>query len=241
MTIGVAALALSMSVIAAASPPTSAVAGGLYVAIGDSITFGYGLGAPGRDAFPYLVAQRLGVRVLDLGISGVDARGALAFETPRVPRSATIITIFVGTNDADRIRRGTFTDAQFRSTYRDLIAAAHAAAPFAQIYLLTPSTMLADRWGVTDFIRSQASASARLIDLDRDRRLHLRASYQPDFIHPNVAGQRQIAWDVIDGLRRWNRNEFAPLGQAVMRLPTPSARHEERTPSESQIPHKHSS
>jgi sialate O-acetylesterase len=200
MTIGVTALALSMGVIAAASPPPKAVAGGLYVAIGDSITFGYGLNAPGHDAFPYLVAQRLGLQVLDLGIPGVDARGALAFEISRVPRSATIITIFVGTNDADRIRRGTFKDAEFRSTYQVLIAAARAAAPFAQIYLLTPSTVMADRWGVTDFIRSQANASARLIDLDRDRRLHLRANYQPDFIHPNVAGQQQIAWDVIDGL-----------------------------------------
>jgi lysophospholipase L1-like esterase len=203
MKIGVAALALSMGIVAAVPSPPKADAQGLYVAIGDSITFGYGLGAPGRDAFPYLVAQRLGVRVLDLGIPGVDARGALALETPRVPRSATVVTIFVGTNDADRIRRGTFSDAEFRSTYRNLIDAAHAAAPSAQIYLLTPSTMLADRWGVTDYIRSQASAGARLIDLDRDRRLHLRANYQPDFIHPNVAGQRQIAWDVIDGLKRF--------------------------------------
>jgi sialate O-acetylesterase len=203
MTICIAALALSMGVIAAASSPPKADVGGLYVAIGDSITFGYGLGAPDRDAFPYLVAQRLGVRVLDLGIPGVDARGALAMETPHVPRSATIITIFVGTNDADRIRRGTFSDAEFRSTYRSLIDAAHAAAPFAQIYLLTPSTMMADQWGVTDYIRSQANANARLIDLDRDRRLHLRANYQPDFIHPNVAGQQQIAWDVVEGLRRF--------------------------------------
>jgi len=201
MQIGVAALALSMGVIAAApSPPPQAVGEGLYVAIGDSITFGYGLGAPGRDAFPYLVAQRLGVPVLDLGIPGVDSRGALEFEAPRVPRSATIITIFVGTNDADRIRRGTFTDAQFRSTYQKLIVAAHAAAPSAQIYLLTPSTAMAEGWGVTDFIRSQANASARLIDLDRDRRLHLRANYQPDFIHPNIAGQRRIAGDVIGAL-----------------------------------------
>jgi lysophospholipase L1-like esterase len=201
MRICVAALALSIGVIAAAPSPPNAAAEGLYVAIGDSITFGYGLGAPGRDAFPYFVAQRLGVRVLDLGIPGVDARGALAMETPRVPPSATIITIFVGTNDADRIRRGTFSDPAFRSTYRNLIQSAHAAAPSAHIYLLTPSTMMADRWGVTDFIRSQANANATLIDLDRDPRLHLRANYQPDFIHPNVAGQRQIARDVIDGLR----------------------------------------
>lgn len=216
MTIGVAALALSMSVMAAASSPPKAVAGGLYVAIGDSITFGYGLEAPGRDAFPYLVAQQLGVRVLDLGIPGVDSRGALAFETPRVPRNATIVTIFVGTNDADRIRRGTFSDAEFRNTYRSLIAAAHAAAPFAQIYLLTPETVMADRWGVTDFIRSQANATAKLIDLDRDRRLHLRANYQPDFIHPNVAGQRQIAWDVIAGLRRHSGTTFASRPKALL-------------------------
>ncbi|MDB5094249.1 MAG: GDSL-like protein [Candidatus Eremiobacteraeota bacterium] len=202
MRIWAAALALSMGVIAAAPSSAKPAAQGLYVAIGDSITFGYGLSAPGRDAFPYLVAQRLGVRVLDLGIPGVDARGALAMETPRVPQSATIITIFVGTNDADRIRRGTFSDAEFRSTYRTLIDAAHAAAPSARIYLLTPSTVMADEWGVNDFIRSQASASARLIDLDRDRRLHLHANYQPDFIHPNVAGQQRIASDVIDGLRR---------------------------------------
>jgi lysophospholipase L1-like esterase len=202
MRAGVAALALLVGVVAAAPSSRETGVPGLYVAIGDSITFGYGLHAPGRDAFPYLVAQRLGVRVLDLGIPGVDARGALAFETPRVPRSATLITIFVGTNDADRIRRGTFTDAQFRRTYRSLIDRAHAAAPFAHIYLLTPSTMIANRWGVTDFIRSQANAGARLIDLDRDRRLHLRANYQPDFIHPNVAGQRRIAGDVIAAFSR---------------------------------------
>lgn len=191
-----------MGVAAAAPPSPQASTGGLYVAIGDSITFGYGLDAPGRDAFPYLVARKLGVHVLDLGIPGVDARGALALESPRVPRSATIVTIFIGTNDADRIRRGTFTQAQFRSTYRDLIAKAHAAAPNARIYLLTPETALSHRHGVTTFIRSQANATAKLIDLDRDRLLHSAANYQPDFIHPNVAGQQRIASDVIQELAR---------------------------------------
>jgi lysophospholipase L1-like esterase len=181
-----------------------APAAGLYVALGDSITFGYGLAAPGSEAFPYLVAQRLGVHVLDLGIPGADARDVLKLESPRVPRAATIITIFVGTNDADRIRRGTFSKPQFREKYRSLIAEARAAAPQARIYILTPETAFAHRFGVVDFIRSQASPSARLIDLDCDPRLHMRADYQPDFIHPNTVGQQQIAMDVLEGIAHYD-------------------------------------
>jgi lysophospholipase L1-like esterase len=213
MTFGVAALALSMCAGAVAQSPPKPVAPGLYVAIGDSITFGYGLHAPGRDAFPYIVARRLGVQVLDLGIPGADARDALKLESPRVPRTATIITIFVGTNDADRIRRGTFTTAQFQAKYRSLISEAQAAAPLASIYILTPETAFSHRFGVITFIRSQASPSARLIDLDRDERLHMRANYQPDFIHPNVAGQQQIATDVLEGIARYAASHPSKKGR----------------------------
>ena len=177
-------------------------AAGLYVAIGDSITSGYGLAAPNRDACPYLVARMLGVHVVDLGIPGVDTGGAIAFESPHVPRAATIITIFLGTNDADRIRRGIIRKAQFQTQYRNLIATARGSAPSARVYILTPVTSLARSSGVNDFIRRQASSTVRLIDLDHDPLLHRRANYQPDFIHPNVAGQRRIATDVLNGLAR---------------------------------------
>jgi sialate O-acetylesterase len=192
-------LATLLATIAPAARPAK---GGLYVAIGDSITYGYGLSSPSRDAFPYVVGRRLGIPVLNLGIPGADARDALAFESNRVPHDATLITIFLGTNDADRIRRGLFNKAQFERTYRTLIVEAHEAAPNARIYLLTPLTVYASRYGVKTFIRSERSEIAQLIDLDRDRMLHLGESFQPDFIHPNVAGQDRIAADVLAGFAR---------------------------------------
>ncbi|HTJ28823.1 MAG TPA: SGNH/GDSL hydrolase family protein [Candidatus Limnocylindria bacterium] len=184
--------------------------------MGDSITFGYGLSSPGRDAFPYIVGRRLDIPVLDLGIPGADVRDALAFESARVPHDATVITIFLGTNDADRIRRGTFSKAQFERTYRSLIAEAHEAAPSARIYILTPMTAFAARYGVKTFVRSLASTNVRLIDLDRDEVLHLPASFQPDFIHPNIAGQERIAADVLAGLGR--------LGPTAARAARPGER-----------------
>ncbi|MCL6454669.1 MAG: SGNH/GDSL hydrolase family protein [Alicyclobacillus sp.] len=79
-----------------------------YVALGDSITFGYGLPgstatAPSHDAYPFLVGQQEGWAVTDLGVPGWTSQNLLqALATPKFQHAlqhADVVTIDIGSND----------------------------------------------------------------------------------------------------------------------------------------------
>jgi len=79
-----------------------------YVALGDSITFGYGL-EPATDrhpsalAYPYLVGKTLGLRTADDGIPGLTTSGLLTLvergDFNAELHSARLVTIDIGSND----------------------------------------------------------------------------------------------------------------------------------------------
>lgn len=74
----------------------------VYVALGDSITAGYGLGE-GEKAFPQLVAEQGGYALVNHGVNGNTATGILAqLDDPAVLADiarADVITITCGGND----------------------------------------------------------------------------------------------------------------------------------------------
>lgn len=95
--------------VAAASPASPSDAGRpLYVALGDSITFGYNLSpgpqlVPSGLAYPFLVGRALGYQTVDNGIPGLTASGLLKLvrtgQYNKQLREARLVTIDIGSND----------------------------------------------------------------------------------------------------------------------------------------------
>jgi lysophospholipase L1-like esterase len=132
---------------------------GLYVAIGDSITFGYGA-TRNCQAFPahpvdidafcpdgtsYATRVAKGVRdagiaghFMDLGINGADVSRILRDELPLLPAEATLITIYVGTNDSRGVTKNPVNVVveKYKRKFEERLATIHAKAPNARIILL---------------------------------------------------------------------------------------------------------
>lgn len=92
--------------IAVSMIPGMAFAGDItlsYVALGDSITTGYGLANPGAEAFPKLVADEKGLSLENLAEVGATSADLLevvtASENQEAFKNADVITITIGGND----------------------------------------------------------------------------------------------------------------------------------------------
>lgn len=132
---------------------------GLYVAIGDSITFGYGT-SRNCQAFPatpvdidafcpdgtsYATRVAKGVRdasiaghFMDLGINGADVSRILRDELPLLPADTTLITIYVGTNDSRGVTKYPVETVveKFKTKYEEMLTAVHKKAPNARVVLI---------------------------------------------------------------------------------------------------------
>lgn len=92
--------------------PTSAT-GGVVLALGDSVTFGVGVPDPSTQAFPVLLAERLGgLEVRVLAVPGETAAGFLDRRTAGAEAAIAeigdrleLVTIGLGANEILRIRR----------------------------------------------------------------------------------------------------------------------------------------
>lgn len=139
--------------------PRHAPPPGLYVAIGDSITFGYGT-TRNCQAFPatpvdidafcpdgtsYATRVAKGVRdasiaghFMDLGINGANVSRVLRDELPLLPADATLITIYIGTNDSRGVTKYPVDTVikKYESKYEEMLTAVHAKAPNARVILV---------------------------------------------------------------------------------------------------------
>jgi lysophospholipase L1-like esterase len=140
-----------------ATPPPP----GLYVAMGDSITFGVGVTqnchafpahpvdiaeyCPDGTSYAILAAKALrdaGIagHFMNLGISGAHVERVISDELPYLPPEATLITLYIGTNDSRGVRDPKVTAAQvatqFETHFDQLLAMIHARAPQARIVLI---------------------------------------------------------------------------------------------------------
>ena len=88
------------------TPPASSNTKSL-VALGDSITFGFGLGTtnlqPSPEAFPYLIGKAGNLSVTDLGVPGLTSSGLLTdlatTSFQKAVKGASVITLDIGSND----------------------------------------------------------------------------------------------------------------------------------------------
>ncbi len=106
--LSVAAVLSVFGLFSGTAAAASAAGGPLYVALGDSITFGYNLSpgpqtVPSSLAYPFLAGKSLGDKTVDDGIPGLTTNGLLGLvqsgQYNQQLRQASLVTIDIGSND----------------------------------------------------------------------------------------------------------------------------------------------
>jgi acyl-CoA thioesterase-1 len=185
------------------------------VALGDSLTAGYGLSR--KQAWPALVAEKMReagyeFEVVNAGSSGDTTTGGLR-RLPALLRAHKKIDIFIlelGINDAFR---GVPIE-QIRSNLQAIIDQVRARHP--SVAIVVAGMQLPD-FSSNDYIGAFGSIFAPLAEKNRGTLIPFFLEgvggnpelNQWDRVHPNAAGQRVLAdnvWRVLEPMRRKTRN-----------------------------------
>ncbi|MEY2483886.1 MAG: acyl-CoA thioesterase [Verrucomicrobiota bacterium] len=181
------------------------------VALGDSLTAGYGLSR--KQAYPALVAEKMRnagyeFEVVNAGSSGDTTAGGLR-RLPEILRNRKKIDIFIlelGINDAFR---GVAIE-QMRSNLQAIIDQTRARYPGVAIVV---AGMQLPLYANDDYVRAFGEMFGALAEKNRAALIaYLLAGVggdpelnQPDRVHPNAAGQRVLAdnvWRVLEPILR---------------------------------------
>jgi acyl-CoA thioesterase-1 len=179
------------------------------VALGDSLTAGYGLSR--NQAYPALIADKMRdagyqFEVVNAGSSGDTTSGGLR-RLPAILRAHKKIDIFIlelGINDAFR---GVSID-QIRSNLQAIIDQVRARQPSAAIVI---AGMQLPDYSSDDYVGAFGAIFAALAEKNRATLIPFLlvgvggnpALNQWDRVHPNAAGQRVLAenvWRVLEPL-----------------------------------------
>jgi acyl-CoA thioesterase I len=186
------------------SPPANAAK---IACVGDSITYGSGLGDPGTQAYPAVLGATLGSahEVQNFGVSGATLlkNGDLPYwDQGRFTASTNfepdVVVVMLGTNDSKS--QNWSREAEFSPDYLELIA--HYRALGALVYVATPPPVFPPgAFGippdvvedeVVPLVRAIAEeANAPLVEVFNG--LSGQSANFPDTVHPNAAGAALIA------------------------------------------------
>lgn len=178
-------LPLLLLLLAACRPdvPNLDSPGRTIVCLGDSITAGVGSG-PGQ-AYPDLLAARLGTEVINAGVSGETAAEGLARVDQVLAENPWLVIVELGGNDLLRRVPPEQTEQALRGILDRLVAAkvvpvlVELDAPFGGRYL-----EIYERLGDEYNVPVIEDAVGEIL---RDREL------KSDTIHPNAEGQKVLA------------------------------------------------
>jgi acyl-CoA thioesterase-1 len=181
------------------------------VALGDSLTAGYGLSR--KQAYPALIGEKMReagyeFEVVNAGWSGDTTAGGLR-RLPEVLRSRKKIDIFIlelGINDAFR----GVTIEQMRSNLQAIIDQVRARHPGAAIII---AGMQLPLYSSDDYVSAFGRMFATLAEKNRATLIPYLLEgvggnpemNQLDRVHPNAAGQRVLAenvWKVLEPMLR---------------------------------------
>jgi len=218
--------------------PTTPAPGGLYVAMGDSITYGVGATVncqafpahpvdidaycPDGTSYAAMTAKALrgaGIagHFMDLGINGAHVERVMNDEVPYLPADATIVTVYVGTNDSGAVRFPKTTVAgvvgRFEKDYDELLAMIHEKAPKARVVLINfpNEKYLAASYHVSDEVLPLYNATSQIlaefIDNHYPKYAVVDTICQPasyDYgllyngtVHPNDTGDAILAQSIV--------------------------------------------
>ena len=169
-----------------ATPPPP----GLYVAMGDSITFGVGVTqncrafpthpvdieeyCPDGTSYAIRVAKALreaGVagHFMNLGIGGAHVERVISDELPYLPAQTTLVTLYIGTNDSRAVRNPNISVTEvvrkFETHFDQLLAMIHSRAPKARIVLINfpNEKYLAATYHVTPDVLPRYDATSQIL------------------------------------------------------------------------------
>ena len=170
----------SVSRVANLSSPGSNI-----IAFGDSLTSGYGAGE--GDAYPARLAERIGMPVVNAGVSGDTTEGALErLERDVLNRDPRIVIVGLGGNDFLRRTPVAETEANLRTIVRRI----HGAG--AMVVLLGFRFPSLDANYESMYERIARDQKCLLIPDLLDGIL-ANPSFKSDDIHPNAAGYDLMA------------------------------------------------
>ncbi|WP_343555417.1 GDSL-type esterase/lipase family protein [Sphingobacterium sp.] len=182
--------------------------------IGNSVTFGYGLGNPAEDSYPSQLQALLGQRfeVRNFGHSGTTLlrEGHRPYYKTEEYRKALdfkpdVAIIHLGLNDTDPRNWPNYKNS-FASDYATLIDSIRSVNPSVQIYIcrLTPIFSGHPRFlsGTRDWydqiqmLIPQIAKNNQVGLIDLNNPLHARIDLFDDYLHPNKQGAALIAAQV---------------------------------------------
>jgi lysophospholipase L1-like esterase len=171
-----------------------AAPGELVVFFGDSITQGYGVRP--EESFPALVAQSLGLPMVNAGVSGDTMGAGLArLERDVLAHRPRLVVVELGGNDF--LRR-----IPLAETLRDLDAiVGRLVEGGAMVVLLQVQVGLGGDPSLAGF-RAAADRHGAILIPDILQGILSNADLKLDTIHPNALGHRRIAERVLPTLRR---------------------------------------
>jgi lysophospholipase L1-like esterase len=214
--------------------PSAPAPPGLYVAMGDSITYGVGVTenchafpahpvdiaeyCPDGTSYAILVAKAvrdagLAGHFMNIGISGAHVERVISDELPWLPPAATLVTLYIGTNDSRAVRDPKVSIAEavskFETHFDQLLDQIHARAPQALIVLINfpNEKYLAATYNVPNDVLPRYDATSQILDAFIDAHypkyavvdtICNPASYDNSLlfkggVHPNEAGAAILA------------------------------------------------
>jgi acyl-CoA thioesterase-1 len=188
-------LVLAVSGLSAAEPRT-------IVFFGDSLTAGYGLDDPAREAYPALVQEKIDAahlpwRVVNAGLSGETTSGGLRRVDWILRQPIDIFVLALGANDGLRGIEPAVSAANLQAII-DRVRAKHPAIPIVVAGMQMPPNMGEDY--AREFAAMYPAIAAKnhvvlipflLAGVGGHAELN-----QPDGIHPTAAGAAVVAENV---------------------------------------------
>lgn len=174
--------------------------GTMVLALGDSLTAGYGLTT--GQAWPALLAEKTGWQVVNGGVSGDKTGDALA----RLPalldeHAPRLVLVTLGGNDMLRKQ----PEAQTRANLARILELVRGRDARA-VLLATPKPSLAgavfQNLSAPDFYAEVAEAGKVPLIADAIPAVLSDPELKLDQLHPNAEGQRQLAGKLFDALRK---------------------------------------
>ncbi|MDO5767909.1 MAG: GDSL-type esterase/lipase family protein [Psychrobacter sp.] len=191
--------AVNIAALGCSDTPTEQAlpAGSKVIALGDSLTYGYG--ATPETSYPTVLAQLSGWKVINAGVNGDTSSGVLARTDDIIKLQPDLVLLGVGGNDVlQRLPP---------ETTRDNITATISKFKSADI----PVVLIAEPHFSTSALFGKASDNPLYKEVAKSQEVSLYSggwsevlsdeSLKSDQIHANAAGYRQFAEGLHDYLR----------------------------------------
>ncbi len=190
--VGIAVLGIAWMTATRSTPITYPTAGTSIIAFGDSLV--YGLGTTEGNDFVSLLSTRIGVSIMNLGVSGNTAADGLSRIDDVLSEDPRVVIVLLGGNDT--LRR-----VPVEQTFADLAAIIERVQSVGAGVILVgvPGGWYGGRYDKEYATLARTYRAAYVPNILKG--LIGRQEYMADTIHPNDAGHRIMADRIEPALR----------------------------------------